>query len=63
MSHTRMHAPTEKINNSTLYAPRYEETFLPLEKKASDIFAPSALLHYEEAFLPSSQNRPHYQQL
>ena len=32
MSNTRTHMPTDKLNNGTLYAPRYEEAFLPIGK-------------------------------
>ena len=32
MIHTRTHRPTDKFNNGTLYAPRYEEDFSPIGK-------------------------------
>ena len=32
MSHTRTHIPTDKLNNGTLYEPRYEDFFLPKGK-------------------------------
>jgi len=32
MIHTRTHRPTDKFNNGTLYAPRYEEDFLTVGK-------------------------------
>ena len=31
--HTHTHIPTEKLNNGTLYAPRYKEAFWPTGKK------------------------------
>ena len=40
------HAHTDKLNNGTLYAPRYEEAFLPIGKKRP---------HYEEAFVPNGK--------
>ena len=33
VTHTRAHIPTHKLNNGTLYAPRYEEAFLPKGKE------------------------------
>ena len=33
VTHTHTHIPTDKLNNGTLYAPRYEEAFLPKGKK------------------------------
>ena len=55
VTHTHTNIPTDKLNNGTLYAPRYEEAFLPKGKKrprSLRSFAPSALPHYEESFLP-----------
>ena len=38
-----------RLNNGTLYAPRYEETFLPYrQKNGLGCFAPSALPHYKQ---------------
>ena len=42
VTHTLTDTQTDKLNNGTLYAPRYEEAFLPKGKKRP---------HYEEAFL------------
>ena len=33
VTHTQTHIPTDKLNNVTLYAPQYEEAFLPIGKK------------------------------
>ena len=33
ITHTHTHMPTDKLNNGTLYAPRYEEAFLRKGKK------------------------------
>ena len=33
ITHTHTHIPTDKLINGTLYAPRYEEAFLPKCKK------------------------------
>ena len=46
VTHTHTDRHTDKSNNGTLYAPRYEEAFLPGGKKTA-----SALPHYEEAFV------------
>ena len=55
MLHTRADAQTDQLNNGNLYAPRYEEAFFrPNAKNGLGRFDPSALLHYEEAFLPKS---------
>ena len=35
VTHTHTHIPTDKLNNGTLYAPRYEEAFLPKGKKTA----------------------------
>ena len=32
VTHTHTHTPTDKLNNGTLYAPRYEGAFLPKSK-------------------------------
>ena len=41
---------TDKLNNCTLYAPRYEEAFLPIGKNGLGRFAPSDLPHYNVSF-------------
>ena len=41
------HIHTDQLSNGTLYAPRYEEAFLPKGKKRP---------HYEEAFVPRAKN-------
>ena len=57
MSHTRTHIPTDKLNNGTLYAPRYEEAFCLKAKSGLGRLAPSALPFYEEAFMPMGKKR------
>ena len=46
VTHTLTDTQTDKLNNGTLYAPRYEEAFLPKGKERP---------HYEEFFLPHRQ--------
>ena len=41
----------DELNNGTLYAPRYEEAFLPKGKNGLGRFASSTLPHCQEAFL------------
>ena len=42
VTYTLTDTQTDKLNNGSLYAPQYEEAFLPIGKKRP---------HYEEAFL------------
>ena len=49
VTHTLTDIQTDQLNNGTLYAPRYEEAFLPIGKKRP---------HYEEASLPIGKKRP-----
>ena len=58
MLHTHAHTPTDKLNNGTLYAHRYEEFFRLEAKNDLGRCAPSALPHYEEDFLPKGKKRP-----
>ena len=44
--HTQTDGQADKLNNGTLYAPQYEEAFLPDGKKRLGRFAPSALPYY-----------------
>ena len=69
----RIYRQTDEQNNGALYTPRYEEAFALKEKNGLGRFAPSALPHYEEAFLPYRQKNglrrfaplamPHYDQV
>ena len=45
--HTQTDGQADKLNNGTLYAPQYEEAFLPIGKNGLGRFAPSALPYYK----------------
>ena len=53
MLHTRKHTPTDKLNNGTLYAPRYEEAFLHKAKNGLIM----------KRLCPKGKKRPHYKHL
>ena len=59
VTHTLPYTQTDKLNNGTLYAPRYEVAFLPKGKNGLGRFVPSALPYYEEFFLLTGKKRPH----
>ena len=53
VTHTLTDTQTDQLNTGTLYAPLYEEAFLPKGKKRP---------HYEEAFLPKGKKLPYYEE-
>ena len=44
---TQTDGQTDYLNNGTLYAPQYEEAFLPIDKNGPGRFALSALPQYK----------------
>ena len=47
MLHTHTHIPSDKLNNGTLYAPQFEEDFLPKGKKRPHYYRYSNEIFYE----------------
>ena len=60
MSHTHTHIPTDKLNDGTLYTPRYEEAFGLKAKNGLGRFAPSALPQYNTKLGLSVSSLPFY---